>query len=161
THLKMDGSWRISPATRSPRGDYRVRLILANREWQAVGGLLGIVEVIRTSREDAALGHLGPGLLGPEVAVGEAGRRLPAEPGPPVGEALLEQRSLAGIGTICRAETLFLRGVSPWRPVGEIADLHGLVELARRLLEANKDRAGTVTTGDRARGAAMWVYGRA
>jgi len=161
THLKMDGSWRISPATGSPHRDHRIRLILANEEWQAVGVLLGIVEVVRSSREDAAVGHLGPDLLGPEFDTDEAVRRLRTQPGRPIGEALLDQRNLAGLGTIYRAETLFLRGVSPWRPVGEISDLSGLVELARRLLDANKDRVGTVTTGDRARGSQMWVYGRA
>jgi endonuclease-8 len=161
THLKMDGSWRISPATGFVPRDHRIRLILANRDWQAVGSLLGIVEVIRTSREDAAVGHLGPDLLDPAFDAGEALRRLTAQPDRTIGEALLDQRNLAGIGTIYRAETLFLRGVSPWRSVGEIADLPELVELARRLLDANKDRAGTVTTGDRARGAQMWVYGRA
>ncbi len=161
THLKMDGSWRIGAASAVVRRDHRIRVVLANREWQAVGWLLGIVEVVRTSREDAAVGHLGPDLLDPAFDVGEAVRRLRADPGRTIGEALLDQRTLAGIGTIYRAETLFLRGVSPWRPVGEIADLPGLVELARRLLDANKDRAGTVTTGDRARGAALWVYGRA
>jgi len=161
THLKMEGSWRISPATSYPRRDHRIRLILANQEWQAIGVLLGIVEVIRTSREDAAIGHLGPDLLGPQFDADEAVRRLRADAGRAIGEALLDQRNVAGIGTIYRAETLFLRGVSPWRPVGEIDDLHGLVNLARRLLDANKDRAGTVTTGDRARGAALWVYGRA
>jgi endonuclease VIII len=161
THLKMDGSWRIGPATSSPLRDHRIRLILANRDWQAVGSLLGIVEVIRTSREDAAVGHIGPDLLDPAFDADEALRRLRAQPGRTIGEALLDQRNLAGIGTIYRAETLFLRGVSPWRQVGEIADLPGLVDLARRLLDANKDRPGTVTTGDRARGAALWVYGRA
>jgi endonuclease VIII len=161
THLKMDGSWRIGPATGSPRRDYRIRLILANREWQAVGMLLGIVAVIRTSGEHAAIGHLGPDLLSPEFDADEAVRRLGADPARTIGEALLDQRNLAGIGTIYRAETLFLRGISPWRPAGEVPDLHGLVGLARRLLDANKDRVGTVTTGDRARGAQLWVYGRA
>ncbi|HEY7325116.1 MAG TPA: DNA-formamidopyrimidine glycosylase family protein [Streptosporangiaceae bacterium] len=161
THLKMDGSWRISAATGFVPRDHRIRLILANRDWQAVGSLLGIVDVIRTSHEDAAVGHLGPDLLDPAFDAGEALRRLRAQPDRTIGEALLDQRNLAGIGTIYRAETLFLRGVSPWRPVGEIADLDRLVELARRLLDANKDRAGTVTTGNPARGAQMWVYGRA
>jgi endonuclease-8 len=161
THLKMDGSWRISASSDAPRRDHRIRLILANDSWQAVGFLLGIVEVIRTSREDTAVGHLGPDLLGPAFDADEAVRRLRADPGRAIGEALLDQRNLAGIGTIYRAETLYLRGVSPWRPTGEIGDLHGLVELARRLLDANKDRAETVTTGDRTRGAATWVYGRA
>jgi endonuclease VIII len=161
THLKMDGAWRISAASGSLQRDHRIRVILANNEWQAVGSLLGIVEVVRTGREDAAVGHLGPDLLDPDFDTAGAVRRLRAQPDRTIGEALLDQRNLAGIGTIYRAETLFLRGVSPWRPVGEIADLPALVELARRLLEANKDRAGTVTTGDRARGAALWVYGRA
>jgi endonuclease-8 len=161
THLKMEGSWRVGPATGYPLRDYRIRLILANEQWQAVGSLLGTVEVIHTSREGAVIGHLGPDLLDPAFDADEALRRLRAEPGRTIGEALLDQRNLAGIGTIYRAETLFLRGVSPWRLVGDIEDLRGLVELARRLLDANKDRAGTVTTGNPARGAAVWVYGRA
>jgi endonuclease VIII len=161
THLKMDGSWRVGPATGYPLRDHRIRVILANEQWQAVGSLLGIVEVIRTSREAAVIGHLGPDLLDPAFDADEAVRRLRAEPDRTIGEALLDQRNLAGIGTIYRAETLFLRGISPWRPVGDIEDLHGLVELARRLLDANKDRVGTVTTGDPGRGAQVWVYGRA
>ena len=40
SHLKMDGSWRIRPASKPPPRDYRVRLVLANPEWQAVGSLL-------------------------------------------------------------------------------------------------------------------------
>jgi endonuclease VIII len=161
THLKMEGSWRVARAQGYPLRDHRIRLILANDQWQAVGSLLGIVELIRTSREDTVLGHLGPDLLGPAFDADEAVRRLRAEPGRTIGEALLDQRNLAGIGTIYRAETLFLRGVSPWRPAGEIEDLRGLVELARRLLDANKDRIGTVTTGNAARGAQLWVHGRA
>lgn len=161
THLKMDGSWRISPAASFARRDHRIRLILANEQWQAIGVLLGIVEVIRTSREDAVLGHLGPDLLSPAFDADEAVRRLRADPARTIGEALLDQGNLAGIGTIYRAETLFLRGVNPWRPVGEVTDLFALVELARRLLGANAGRARTVTTGDRARGAELWVYGRA
>jgi endonuclease VIII len=161
THLKMEGAWRVGPAAGYPLRDHRIRLILANERWQAVGSLLGIVEVIRSSRESTVVGHLGPDLLDPGFDADEAVRRLRAEPGRTIGEALLDQRNLAGIGTIYRAETLFLRGVSPWRPVGEIEDLHGLVELARRLLDANKDRIGTVTTGNPDRGARVWVYGRA
>ena len=161
THLKMEGSWRVSPASGYQLRDHRIRLILANEQWQAVGHSLGIVEVIRTSREDQAVGHLGPDLLGPDWAVDEAVRRLSSDPGRTIGEALLDQRNVAGIGTIYRAETLFLRGVNPWRPVGDVSNLAELLELARRLLEANKARPGTVTTGVNSRGSEMWVYGRA
>ena len=161
THLKMDGSWRISAAKDFPFRDHRIRLILANSQWQATGYLLGIVEVVRTSKEDLVVGHLGPDLLGPGWDTDEAVRRLSTEPGRTIGEALLDQRNLAGIGTIYRAETLFLRGVNPWSPVSQVPDLPGLVEMARRLLEANKARAETITTGNGARGSQLWVYGRA
>jgi endonuclease VIII len=161
THLRMDGSWRIGRPRAYPPRDHRVRLVLANQEWEAVGYQLGIVEVIRTSREDEAVGHLGPDLLGPGWDAGEAVRRLAAAPDRPIGEAMLDQRNLAGIGNLYKAETLFLRGVSPWRPTGEAGDLGALVELARRLLDANKDRIGQVTTGNPARGQQTWVYGRA
>src|SRR5215469_13632502 len=161
THLKMEGSWRISPAAGYPLRDHRIRLILANLQWQAVGFQLGVVELIRTSKEDQAVGHLGPDLLGPDWDADAAVRRLTADPDRTIGEALLDQRNVAGIGTIYRAETLFLRGVNPWRRVGDVSDLTELLELARRLLDANKARPGTVTTGVNARGAQMWVYGRA
>jgi len=161
THLKMEGNWRVSPAAGYQLRDHRIRLILANEQFEAVGYLLGIVEVIRTSREDKAVGHLGPDLLGPDWAVDEAVRRLSSDPSRTIGEALLDQRNVAGLGTIYRAETLFLRGVNPWAKVGDISDLPELLDLARRLLDANKARPGTVTTGVNARGAEMWVYGRA
>jgi endonuclease VIII len=161
THLKMEGSWRVSAAAAFPLRDHRIRLILANEQRQAVGYLLGITELVRTSREVTVVGHLGPDLLGPDWDADEAVRRLTVAPDRTIGEALLDQRNLAGIGTIYRAETLFLRGVSPWRKVGDVTGLRDLVELARRLLEANKVRVGTVTTGRAARGADVWVYGRA
>jgi endonuclease VIII len=161
THLKMDGSWRIRRAGGYPPRDHRVRLILANQQWQAVGSRLGIVEVLPTAAEARAVGHLGPDLLGPDWDGAEAVRRLLADPGRPAGEALLDQRNLAGIGNIFCTEMLFLRGISPWRPVGEVPDLRALVELGQRLLDANKERAGIITTGVARRGEGIWVYGRA
>ena len=161
THLRMDGSWRVRPAAERVTGGHRIRLILANGQWQAIGYLLGIVEVLITAGEQGAVGHLGPDLLGPDWDPAEAERRLRADQARPAGEALLDQRNLAGIGNVYKAETLFLRGVDPWRPVGEIGDLAALVGLAQRLLEANKERPGQVTTGVRRRGEETWVYGRA
>jgi endonuclease-8 len=160
THLRMDGSWRIRPAGGQPPSDHRVRLVLANKDWQAIGYLLGVVEVVPTSGEDSVIGHLGPDLLGPGWDLAEAVRRLRANPGRDIGEALLDQRNLAGIGNFYGTEMLFLRGVNPWRSVNDVADLDALLELGRRLLEANKTRAGQVTTGDTTPGRRTWVYGR-
>ena len=161
THLKMEGRWRVSPATgRAPQA-HQIRLVLGNDIWQAVGYQLGVVEVLPTAKEADVVGHLGPDLLGPDWDAEEAVRRLMTGPQRPAGEAFLDQRNLAGVGNIFAAEMLFLRGVSPWRPVGEVPDLRALVELGQRLLEANKERAGIVTTGVVRRGEETWVYGRA
>jgi len=182
THLKMDGIWRIRPVPgsgtaagagsgsrtgarfRSGSGyslsDHRIRLILANQRWQAVGYRLGIVEVLATKNEHRVVGHLGPDLLGPDWDAAEAVRRLAADPARTAGEAILDQRNLAGIGNVYKSEVLFLRGIHPWRPIGDVPDLPGLVELARRMLEDNKERIDRVLTGSDARGEKTWVYGR-
>jgi endonuclease VIII len=159
SHLRMDGSWRIRPAG-PPPGDHRVRLVLGNGEWQAAGYLLAMIEVMPTRNEDRAVGHLGPDLLGPDWDAAEAVSRLRADPARPIGEALLDQRNLAGIGNVYKCEVLFLRGVSPWRPAAQVDGLEPLVSLARRLLDANKERTGHITTGMARRGEENWVYGR-
>jgi endonuclease VIII len=164
THLKMEGAWRVRPAGARITESHKIRLLLANAEWQAIGYQLGITEVLRTAHEDRVVGHLGPDLLDPdwgEDHLRGAVRRLAADPGRPIGEALLDQRCVAGIGTFFLAEMLFLRGVNPWRGVSEVRDLDELVSLGRRLLDANKKRIDQVTTGNMARGRQSWVYGRA
>src|SRR6476646_3718365 len=161
THLKMDGSWRVRPAAERVRDSHQIRLLLANEEWQAVGYQLGVVELIRTSEEDRVTGHLGPDLLGPDWDPAEVVRRLRAAPDRPIGEALLDQRNLAGIGTWFLAEMLFLRGIAPWRTTSDVKDLDALVDLGQRLLDANKTRGGHSSTGDTRPGRNSWVYGRA
>ena len=160
THLKMEGRWRITPASGRLRESYRIRVILANAEWRAVGYQLGIVEVLPTAQEDRVTGHLGPDLLGPDWDQAEAVRRLRADPERSAAEALLDQRNLAGIGNVYKSEVLFLRGIRPWRPVGKIHDVDALVSLSHRMLDANKDRVNRVTTGDQRSGHGTWVYGR-
>jgi endonuclease-8 len=160
THLKMEGSWRFRRAPAAAPRDHRVRLVLANAEWLAVGQSLGIVELLGTAEEDRAVGHLGPDLLGPDWDPAEAVRRLREQPDRAVGEALLDQTRLAGIGTVYRAELLFLRGLNPWTQMAKVTDPTTLVDLAHRLLEANKNHFGQVTTGDRRPGRDRYVYGR-
>ncbi|GAA2091086.1 Fpg/Nei family DNA glycosylase [Actinomadura alba] len=160
THLRMEGSWRIRrPSTRPPR-DHRIRLALANAEWLALGYSLGVVELLRTADEERAVGHLGPDLLGPDWDPAEAVRRLREEPERAIGEALLDQRCLAGIGNLYKCEVLFLRGVWPWTPVRDVPDLEGLTTLAQRLLETNRARWAQSSTGSLSRGETSHVHGR-
>jgi endonuclease-8 len=160
THLRMDGSWRVRPAAEAMRDSHKIRLVLANEEWRAIGYQLGVVELIGTAEEWRVTGHLGPDLLGPDWDPAEAVRRLGAAPDRPVGEALLDQRNLAGIGTWYLAEMLFLRGIDPWRTTGSVEDVSALVDLGHRLLEANKARPRHTSTGDTRPGRESWVYGR-
>src|SRR4051794_18960250 len=157
THFRMDGTWRLFPAGRPWSGgpDWQVRAVLANDEWQAVGYRLPVIDLIDTADESQLVGHLGPDLLGAGWNAGqpaESVRRLLLQPQRSIAEALLDQRNLAGIGNLYKAETLFLRGVHPWAPVGTVADLDAVVGLAHRLLLANRDRWDQVTTGDSRRG---------
>ena len=162
SHLRMDGSWQVYGAAERWRGGpmHQVRAVLGTAERVAVGYRLPVLELLPTAEEESVVGHLGPDLLGPGWDAAEAVRRLLADPARPVGEALLDQRNLAGIGNVYKCELCFLRGVSPWTPVGDVPDPARMVVLARKLLEANKARHGHITTGDTRRGRTHWVYGR-
>ncbi|MFC4584601.1 DNA-formamidopyrimidine glycosylase family protein [Sphaerisporangium corydalis] len=165
THLRMDGSWRVGAAGAPPRRGDIVRLLLANERWQAAGIRLGMLDVVETGREDTLVGHLGPDLLAPDWDAGQealAAANIARDPDVTIAEALLDQRNVAGMGTIWRAETLFLAGVSPFRRAGEVEDLPKMMSLAHRLLDAGKQRpGGPVTTGDQRPGRRLWAYGRA
>jgi formamidopyrimidine-DNA glycosylase len=161
SHLRMDGRWRVYAAGH-PIVDGRdhVRVVLGNAVKIAVGDRLHDLALVATPDESSLVGHLGPDLLGPDWDAGVALERLGSNPGRPIGEALLDQRNLAGIGNVYRCEICFLRGISPWTPVGEVPDLAGLVDLAHRLLGANRQRYDHVTTGDTRPGRQVWAYNR-
>ena len=163
SHLRMDGSWHIHRTGEpwaGPRPAHKIRAVLANRDWTTIGHDLGMLDLVATEREDTLVGHLGPDVLGPGWDPAEAVRRLAAVLDRPVGEALLDQRVLAGVGTFFMSEVLFLRGVSPWTPVADVGDLDALVGLARRLLLANVERATQSTTGDLRPGRQQYVHAR-
>ena len=161
THLGMDGSWRIAPAdSRWPGPLEPVRVVLANDSVIAVGRRLARVDLVPTGAEATLVGHLGPDLLGPEWDPDEAVRRLSGQPDRTIGEALLDQSNLAGIGSLYRSELLYLRGVHPRTPVRAAGDLGRTVRLAHQLLRANRAHPEQATTGNLRKGQQHWVYQR-
>jgi endonuclease VIII len=162
THFRMDGAWRTFRSGQRWRGgpQWQVRIVLSNTEFDAVGYRIPVIDVIRRTAEDDVVGHLGPDLLGPDWDAAEATRRLGEQPDRAIGEALLDQRNLAGIGNLYKAECLYITGISPWTPVGEVPDLARVVQTARRLLLANRDHPWQVTTGINRRGHEHWVFER-
>jgi endonuclease-8 len=161
THLKMEGAWSIYlPHQRWRRPAHQARVVLTTPERVAVGFSLGIVELLPTSQEEHAVGHVGPDLLGEDWDAAEAVRRLAEQPHRPLREALLDQKNLAGIGNMYAAELCFIAGVHPDLPVGDVPDLTRLVHRAHQMLDLNKDRAVQATTGDLRDGRRFWVYRR-
>ncbi|WP_433286208.1 zinc finger domain-containing protein [Micromonospora sp. CA-244673] len=162
SHLRMDGAWRAyAPGERwAARPAHLIRVVLRSPGAVAVGYHLHELALIPTAEEESLVGHLGPDLLGTDWDPDEAVRRLSAHPDETIGEALLDQRNLAGVGNLYKCEVLFLRGVNPWTPVGAVPDLPGTVALAQRLLAANRGRWAQSTTGSLHRGQTSYVYGR-
>jgi len=165
SHLRMEGAWQVYQPGQAWRGGpgHQIRAILGTARRTAVGYRLPVLELVRTADEAKVVGHLGPDLLDPawgEASAAEALRRLAAEPERPIGEALLDQRNLAGIGNVYKSELCFVSGVTPWTRVADVPDPDRMVELAHRLLVANRDRPMRVTTGETRPGRTLWVYGR-
>jgi endonuclease VIII len=171
THLRMNGSWhRYRPGERWRRPAGRARLVIEVPGAVAVCFDAPVVELLEVRAEalHPSLGGLGPDLLAPEFDADEAIRRLrdPSRAGLAIGEALLDQHALAGIGNIWKNETLWTERVSPFAPVGSLDDetLARLVGTARRLLRASAGITTTgvrgPTTGRRSESGPRSVYGR-
>src|SRR5436190_5990298 len=126
SHLRMTGAWRPyrrgQPWRRPPR---RAWLVLRAGDGEVVQFDGPVLELMTDSRTRFAqhLAALGPDILAPELDEDEILRRLHADdPTRPVGDALLDQHTVAGIGNLWKCEGCHAAAVDPWRPVGEVAD---------------------------------------
>jgi endonuclease VIII len=160
SHLKMEGEWHVyQSGERWRRPGWQARAVIEVPGATAVGFDLGVLEIFPASEESDRLAYLGPDLLGDDWDPAEAVRRLAERTERPIAVALGEQRNLAGLGNVYVNELCFLRGIRPSRPVAEV-ELEPLVQLAARVIRANRDRSVRTTTGDTRRGRQLWVYSR-
>jgi endonuclease-8 len=147
SHLRMSGRWRVEPLGRPIAG--RPWLVLRGSRAQAVLWNGPVLEL-----HARALRRLGPDVLAQEFDAAAVAARLRREHGSrDVGDALLDQRLVAGIGNLWKAEALWRAGVSPWRPLASVGDreLREVLEWAARLMHESLE------TGRERRA----VYGRA
>jgi endonuclease-8 len=132
SHLRMTGRWRVEP--RGARRAGRPWLVLRGAEHEAV---LWNGPVLELTRGRSLVGRLGPDILGDPPDYESMLERLRSSPpARAVGEAVLDQRLVAGIGNLWKAESLWEARVSPWRPLGGLEDreLLAVLDAAHRLM---------------------------
>ena len=171
THMRMTGSWHLyrpGDPWRRPAGV--ARFVLSTPAWVAVCFAAPVVELLSSSQLAAhpALSRLGPDALGSDPDLTEARRRLDERAASTIGEALLDQAVLAGVGNVYKCEVLFIHRVDPW---AKVADVPGptrdaLLATAQQLLARNVAPGAfparvTTAVEHPARGQRLHVYGKA
>ncbi len=158
THLRMTGSWHVySKGERWQRPASQAKLTMTCGQRVAVCFNAPVVELLPPGAEanHPSLAGLGPDILAQPLDLDAIRRRARHRPpATPLGELLLDQRVVAGIGNIWRCEALFLEGRSPWAPQSSVKDdeLDALVSTAARIMGENLGEFGGKPK--------RWVYRR-
>jgi endonuclease-8 len=123
SHLRMSGRWRVRDADWPIPGNAWLIIRTPEKLVAQFGG--PVLELMTESRTrfDQRIAGLGPDILAPELDEEAILRRLRTDdPSRPIGDALLDQRILAGIGNLWKVEGCFLAKIDPWRRTGDVSD---------------------------------------
>ncbi|MCW2997742.1 MAG: glycosylase [Solirubrobacterales bacterium] len=159
SHLRMTGSWGVHPVgARWKRAASRAWLVIRVRETEVVqfdGPVLELMTAGR-ARADQRIAGLGPDILaGDGLDEARFLRRLRADdPTRTIGDALLDQRTIAGLGTVWRTEACWAARIDPHRPTGQVSDAEVLA--AVRTVRPRMQRSAQGDSQARARA----CYGR-
>ena len=157
THMKMTGSWHVySAGERWRKPQSQARFVLEAGERVAVCFNAPVIELLASGGEaqHPGLVNLGPDVLKPPVDLAEVRRRAASTPATTtIGELLLDQSVVSGIGNIWRCESLFVRRIDPFTARVDVTDeqLDALVTVASGMMQESV-RAGRMDE--------PWVYGR-
>ena len=150
SHLGMSGGWHFyKPGARWRRPRSSAWAVLSGDGWEAVqfsGPTLRVVPTARL-RRDPQIARLGPDILGEELEPDAVIAAMRADPSRGLGDALLDQRLVAGIGNIFKSEACFAARIDPWRQIGDLSD----EELRSVLTAAREQMLNAVERGDRHR----------
>jgi endonuclease VIII len=143
SHLRMTGTWGVyGPGRRWGRSPRLAWLVLERAGHQVVQFNGPVLELLTEGRRrfDQRLAALGPDILAPEFDAARFLRRLRADDFTRgIGDALLDQRNVAGIGNLWKSESCWAAGIDPWRPVRDVSDEEALAIIAAlrpRMLES-------------------------
>ncbi|HEX5234203.1 MAG TPA: DNA-formamidopyrimidine glycosylase family protein [Silvibacterium sp.] len=176
THMLMSGSWHFyRRGERWQKSRSRMRIVIQTENYEAVAFDVPVAQFhnARSLARHPSLSKLGPDLAGGNFEREDARARLLSQTHEEVGNALLDQRVIAGIGNVFKSEICFVCGINPFRPVRSLsgAEIDTLLDASHRLMQANVQEhapGGIVTyTGPRRTtrandpAARLWVYRRA
>jgi endonuclease VIII len=152
SHLRMTGAWGVyPPGRRWGRSPHRAWLVLRRGDTEVVQFDGPVLELLTESRArlDRRLATLGPDILAPSFDYDRFLARLRGDDYTRgIGDALLDQRNVAGIGNLWKSESCWDAAVDPWRSVRDVSDAE-----ARALVEAARPRMfQSAQTGDQTTG---------
>ena len=166
THLGMNGSWhRYRADERWRRPASRAVAVLTTPDWSAVCFDAPTVELLDTRALAAhpILKALGSDIATADFDIDAALTRLraPGRAAMAVGDALIDQSALAGLGNVYRSELPFIERVNPLTPVADVADerVRRMLERGAVLIRQNSAGGARVTTTAGTPGN-TYVYGR-
>jgi endonuclease-8 len=176
THMLMSGSWHIyRHGERWQQSRANMRIVLENSEYIAVGFRVPVAKMLRANELERAL-RIPPAaidVLSEVFNAAEVARRVRARGSEEIGDVLLHQEVIAGVGNVFKSEICFVTAISPFCKVAALdaEKVPTLIAAARRLVKANvlEDSGDAIVTyGGRKRrtthesnpSASLWVYGR-
>jgi endonuclease VIII len=151
SHLRMTGSWGVHrEGARWKRAPRRAWIVIAAGPWRVVEFDGPVLELMRESRTrfERRLVALGPDIIGERFDAEAFFSRLrQQDPARAIGDALLDQRIVAGIGNVWKSEACFAAAVNPWRPLGRVAEAEALaiVEFAHERMTRSAEGDGFST----------------
>ena len=144
-HLKMLGRILIFNRDENRRPGPDTVVVLDTDRHRVLVDHAPVARLIRTRdlTRDLHFRDLGPDLLAPELALDEALARLRMRKETPLGEALMDQSAVAGIGNVWKSELCFNLKLDPFAPVAAVSDdeLRALLQLARKQMKETVERA--------------------
>jgi endonuclease VIII len=176
THMLMSGSWHIyRPGERWQRPRANMRILIENSEYVAVAFNVPVAKLLRSDEIERVLPipQTTVDVLSQDFDMAEVARRILSCGAEEIGDVLLHQQVIAGVGNLFKSEVCYVTATNPFSKIAALdaEKIHALIATSRRLLKANvledSDEMFVTDLGRRRRtthesdpGASLWVYGR-
>lgn len=176
THMLMNGSWHLYPRGQRWQKPARdMRIVLENREYQAVAFTVPVAKIYTAQAlaREKRIPPPGSDVLNENFDAQSVFARIRACAGEEIGDVLLHQQVMAGVGNVFKSEVCFVERINPFCTVAALSDeqIQSLIKTSQRLVGANvlEDSGNMIVTyrGQQRRTThstspqdSLWVYGR-